>query len=503
MLGARSVVLMVAGALAALVLLGAGCAAQEPDDAATAEDAAADAGGEDDPEGDQDAEDDDAEDAEPALSVMATIAPLADLVEQVAGDRAEVTSLVPSGADSHTYEPTPEDAMRLEDADLYVGNGLSLNDGALATAEATLDADAAMVLLGEEALTDEDLADAPAHLHDHDLAGDHEHEHQTDPDVQVGEVVLVDRDADGEQLAYAHHGHWHGSLPELAVGEDLALGASVVDGTGEGLPLGDDEGELALGLAAADGDAAGLVEVSEHGDHVTLTGRDAGDTEVTVQVRQGDEVVHETPPIGVSVVEDPDREDADDAQGPASAANPHSWMTPTLAIPKVEHLAEVLAEVDPEGAEGYEERAEDYVAELEALDAAIHEAAETVPEEDRVIMTFHDAYGYFARDYGFEMVGALQPSDFSEPSAGDVAALIEQVEQEGTPAVFGSAVYPDDVLEMIAQETGATYHGGLADDLLPDEDEDGFAHSYVGLIELNAATIVEGLGGDPTPITER
>jgi len=493
MSGRRRSAVTIVGAVAALAMLATGCAEQEAEDAEEAEGAAAeeDSAIEDgDPAGDGE---------EPALRVMATMAPLADLVEQVAGDRAEVTSLVPSGADSHTYEPAPEDAVRLEEADLYVGNGLSLNDGAVATAEATLDDDAEMVLLGEDALTDEDLADAPATLHDHDLAV--EHDHETDPDVEVGEIVLLDRDADDEQVAYGHGGHWHGSLPELAVGEPRELGASVVDGTGAAIALGGDG--FALGVAAARDDAGQLVEVTEHGDHVTLTGLDEGETEVTFQVRQDDRVVHETPPIGLSVVADEDAEDAGDAQGPSGSPNPHSWMTPTLAMPKVEHLADVLAELDPEGAERYEERAQAYVDELEALDAAIAEAAETVPEEDRVIMTFHDAYGYFARDYGFEMVGALQPSDFSEPSAGDVATLIEQIEEEGTPAVFGSEVYPDDVLEMIAEETGATYYGGLADDLLPEEEEDGFPRSYVGLIERNAATIVEGLGGDPTLITDR
>lgn len=296
--------------------------------------------------------------ADHRVAVVATVAPLADLVAQVLGERGTVAPLVPAGTDSHTYEPRPDDVTALADADVYVGNGLGLNDGALDLAERTVDAGVPVVRLAEEALDAEALAPSD---HTHDGGAGHPHSH------------------------------------------------------------------------------------------------DEADT------------------------------------------NPHTWMRVDFAAAKVEVIADVLADVDPAGQEAYRANAEAYRAELEALDRAIAEAAATVPADQRTIVTFHDAYRYFGEAYGFEVVGAVQPSDFSEPSAAEVAALIDQVDAHAVPAVFGSAVFPETVTEQVAAETGATYVDGLSDDVLPGEPGDP-AHSYVGLMAHNARVIVEALGGDPAAL---
>ena len=90
------------------------------------------------------------------------------------------------------------------------------------------------------------------------------------------------------------------------------------------------------------------------------------------------------------------------------------------------------------------------------------EAGATVPEANRRLLTYHDAYAYFAAHYDWTVVGAVQPSDFEEPTPKEVANLIEQVKEEEIPAVFGSEVFPSDVLEQIADESGATYVDVLA-----------------------------------------
>ena len=112
-----------------------------------------------------------------------------------------------------------------------------------------------------------------------------------------------------------------------------------------------------------------------------------------------------------------------------------------------------------------------------------------------MLVTYHDAWIYFARDYGLGYAIAVQGGDYSDPSAAGVRSLIDQVRALGVRAVFGSRVFPSAVLEVIAAESGATYVPGLSDDALPDDPGDP-DHSYVELMRQNAVIIVEGLGGD-------
>jgi ABC-type Zn uptake system ZnuABC Zn-binding protein ZnuA len=127
--------------------------------------------------------------------------------------------------------------------------------------------------------------------------------------------------------------------------------------------------------------------------------------------------------------------------------------------------------------------------------AALREATATVPEAQRTLLTYHDSFPYFAREYGWTVIGAIQPSDFSDPSPRDVADLIEQVRAAGLPAIFGSEVFPSPVLEEIAAETGAEYVDDLRDDDLPGAPGDP-DHSLLGLLRFDYVTIVEALGGD-------
>ena len=175
--------------------------------------------------------------------------------------------------------------------------------------------------------------------------------------------------------------------------------------------------------------------------------------------------------------------------------NPHVWTSVPNMMRYTERIAEVLTELDPDGAEHYDAAVQSYLDELEQLDAAIRDAVETVPDERRRLVVYHDAWAYFGEEYGVEVIAAVQPSDFSEPSASDVRAIIDQVRDHDVPALFGSEEFPSDVVEVIADETGAAYVGDLADDQLPGEPGDA-AHSYVGMMATNTATVVDHLGGD-------
>ncbi len=180
--------------------------------------------------------------------------------------------------------------------------------------------------------------------------------------------------------------------------------------------------------------------------------------------------------------------------------NPHLWTNPVYAKRYAEIIAETLSARDPENANYYTENLAAYSAALDALDAAITAAAATVPEQNRKLLTYHDSWAYFAPRYGFTVIGAVQPSDFSEPSPREVAALIDQIKAEGVPAVFGSEVFSSTVLEQIAQEAGATYIDQLRDDEPPGE-PNAPEHTYLGMMIRNMDLMIPALGGDASAVT--
>lgn len=181
--------------------------------------------------------------------------------------------------------------------------------------------------------------------------------------------------------------------------------------------------------------------------------------------------------------------------------NPHLWTDPTLAKGYARFIAETMAEVDPDNAEDYEANRAEFEEMVDDFDAVLRAALETVPEENRKLVTYHDAYAYWAETYGWTVVGAVQPGDFGDPSPRAVADLVDQIRAEGVPAIFGSEVFPSPVLRTIAEETGVEYVADLRDDDLPGEpgDED---HSWMALMRTNYVTIIEALGGRAAGLDE-
>jgi ABC-type Zn uptake system ZnuABC Zn-binding protein ZnuA len=175
--------------------------------------------------------------------------------------------------------------------------------------------------------------------------------------------------------------------------------------------------------------------------------------------------------------------------------NPHLWPNPDLTRSYASQIRDALTDLDPANSDYYSANYDAYSARLDALHAAMLEATATVPEENRRLLTYHDSWAYWAPVYGFEVIGAIQPSNFSEPSAGEVADLIDQVEEAGVPAIFGSEVFPSDVLETIASESGAEYVDDLRDDDLPGDPGEEL-HSYLGLMVRNMQIMIPALGGD-------
>ena len=175
--------------------------------------------------------------------------------------------------------------------------------------------------------------------------------------------------------------------------------------------------------------------------------------------------------------------------------NPHLWPDPTLGLKYAELAQEQMASLDPDNADYYKENLEAFRQRVNSMDAAIRQSVATIPPENRRLVTYHDSWAYFALSYGMEVIGAVQPSDFAEPSAREVAEIIDQVKELSLPAVFGSEEFPSDVLETIASEGNTTFVDQLADDDLPGAPGSP-DHSYLGLMRQNMRIMIPALGGN-------
>ena len=290
---------------------------------------------------------------EAQFTVVVSDPPIADLVSQVAGDDVEVASVVPMGADGHTYEPVPADARTMAEADMYIENGMNLNN----------------------VVTSFAVVNYPEGTPHHVLS----------EVIPPSEVIATDS---AEEIA--SHGHAH-------------------------------------------------------------------------------------------------------------SFNAHFWPDLRYATMYVERISEILSDYDPANAAGYAERAAAVTAQLQEMDAAFVAALGTIPEQNRKMVVYHDSWSYYGRRYNIPVIGAIQPTDFSEPSAAELRSTIEQVRATQVPAFFGSEVFPSDVLEVIEAESGAEYVADLSDDKLPGEPGSP-EHSYQGMMLANTRTIVEALGGEASAL---
>lgn len=285
------------------------------------------------------------------LHVVTTVSPITNIAYNIAGEKADISGIVPEGVNSHTFEPAPSDARKLAEADLIFANGLRLEEPTLKLAEANLKAGAEIVLLGEQTIT---------------------------PDQYVYDF----------------------SFPKEA-----------------------------------------------------------------------------------------------------GSPNPHLWPNPLFALRYAELIRDALIRRDPSHADYYSANYAVFQQRIKKLDASIKATVASIPEENRKLLTYHDSWAYFAPVYGMVVIGAIQPSDFAEPSAKDIAGIIGQIRSEEVPAIFGSEVFPSPVLEQIARETSARYVDDLRDDDLPGTPGDA-SHSYLGLMVENLRVMADALGGDASLITK-
>jgi zinc/manganese transport system substrate-binding protein len=175
-----------------------------------------------------------------------------------------------------------------------------------------------------------------------------------------------------------------------------------------------------------------------------------------------------------------------------SEADPHAWQSvPNVKI-YVGNIRDALIAADPAAAAVFRANADRYLRELDALDAEVRAAIAKIPPGRRKVITTHNAFGYFAAAYGVTFVAPVGVSTESEPSARDIATLIQQIKAAKIPAVFLENLSDDRLIRRIAAETGAKAGGTLYSDSLTDEK--GPAPTYIALVRHNIKALTSALG---------
>jgi ABC-type Zn uptake system ZnuABC Zn-binding protein ZnuA len=176
----------------------------------------------------------------------------------------------------------------------------------------------------------------------------------------------------------------------------------------------------------------------------------------------------------------------------AQVGDPHMWLDPNRVVSYVENIRAGLSQADPSGAAIYKANADAYIALLKGLDAWIVEQVKSIPSARRLLVTNHEALGYFADRYGFTIVGTVIPSLSSEAgtSAQGLAKLIDQVKASGAPAIFLSAVENPKLAEQIASETGVKVVNDLYLETLTAGPP---AATYLDMMKYNVTRIVDAL----------
>ncbi|AWV21963.1 Manganese-binding protein [Roseomonas mucosa] len=175
------------------------------------------------------------------------------------------------------------------------------------------------------------------------------------------------------------------------------------------------------------------------------------------------------------------------------ATDPHAWQDLRNGQAYAGNIAEALAAADPEGADLYRRNAAAFRERLASLDAWVREQVATVPEARRIVVTSHDAFGYFGAAYGVRFEAPQGMSTESEPSAAQVAALIRQVRAKHVTAVFIENMTNPALLERLARDAGAKVQGELFSDSL--SPPDGPAATYEAMFRHNVGLLVPAMRG--------
>jgi ABC-type Zn uptake system ZnuABC Zn-binding protein ZnuA len=424
-----------------------------------------------------------------AIKVLAVETFLAEIAQNVAGERVKIESLIPLGVDPHAFEPTPQDVAKIADTSVLILNGAGFEEWAAETLENAG---------GERA-----VIEASAGL--------------TSREAREGEEAVMSPEEKAEAVC--------AELADKTAEEAIAAGsdaASAVELHGEEEhahegEFGEHEHEaelLSLKLNAADGGYAGFVlfDVAEDGEYVIA----ANGGLLAVTSADGAEMeVEETLPIGCAGLNGGILLDLEPGEytialtglaaettpffaGSAGGhhhheGDPHFWLDPLNVVKYVENIRDGLIAADPDGKDVYTQNAAAYIAQLNDLDTWIKQQVAAIPEDRRLIVTNHESFGYFADRYGFTIIGTVIPSvnTGAAPSAQQLARLVDHIRETGAIAIFLETGSNPKLAEQIAAETGIKVVSELYTHSITAAS--GNAPTYVDMMKFNVNQIVEAL----------
>ncbi|MGE5403506.1 MAG: metal ABC transporter substrate-binding protein [Candidatus Saccharibacteria bacterium] len=174
-------------------------------------------------------------------------------------------------------------------------------------------------------------------------------------------------------------------------------------------------------------------------------------------------------------------------KGPDGEENPHLWVSTGLAMKQVENISEQLAQADPAHAAQYRNNGQQYISELSSLSSKMH--AGLAPLKGQRIVTFHEAFPYFAQEFGLVIAGVIERDPGSEPSAGELANIIKMIKKLKVRAIFAEPQYPAGSAQVIARETGVKVY--YLDPAVNGPDRND---AYINIMTSNLKVLEEALG---------
>ena len=182
--------------------------------------------------------------------------------------------------------------------------------------------------------------------------------------------------------------------------------------------------------------------------------------------------------------------------------DPHIWFDVTLWKYAVDAVNTQLAEFSPDDAGYFQEQTNAYQAQLDQLDQFVRDQVATIPDNQRVLITAHDAFGYFGAQYGFEVLGIQGTSTATEAGTGDIQSLVDIIVERQIPAIFVESSVPPATIEAVqaasrdrgweVQIGGQLFSDAMGNDGTPEG-------TYIGMVTANVTTIAAALGGGTTP----
>jgi manganese/iron transport system substrate-binding protein len=417
----------------------------------------------------------------PTLHVVAAETFLADIAQNVIGERATVKSLMPIGVDPHSFEPTPQDVATVADSNVLIVNGagfegfldeLLQNAGGPSTGgertviEASAGLTGRTAREGEEAvMTDVDKAEAMCAAASEATAqaaasgADASTTAALPAESGLFNVALT-RQADGAYAGYLKYATDESGDFQIVTG----AGQVAVNNAADGVAI---EIETTLTVSCANLTQGHILELEKDGQYaIALTGFTTD--RATLLIGPSGSHHHD-------------------------AGDPHFWLDPNNAVKYVENIRDALQEIDPAAAVYYGANADKYIQQLTALDQAIRAQVSTIPESRRLIVTNHESFGYFADRYGFTVIGTVIPSvsTGSAPSALQLARLIDHIKASGASAIFLETGTNPQLAQQIASETGIKVVTELYSHSL--SDARGPAPTYIDMLQSNVQAIVKAL----------